>query len=90
MRRTQIYLDESQSAELDAQAARDGRTRSDLIRTAIDAFLRSNDEAELLRRFREGVLAAAGAAPDFDEESIAAMRQADSRRMEKAARDLAG
>jgi hypothetical protein len=39
MQRTQIYLTEEQAGLLDARAEAAGRTRSDLIREAIDAWL---------------------------------------------------
>ncbi len=39
MNRTQIYLTEAQAAALDARAKALGRTRSDLIREAVDAWL---------------------------------------------------
>jgi hypothetical protein len=39
MNRTQIYLTEAQAAALDARAKAIGRTRSDLIREAIDVYL---------------------------------------------------
>lgn len=39
MRRTQIYLDEEQAADLQHRAAIDGTTRSAIIREAIAAYL---------------------------------------------------
>lgn len=39
MQRTQIYLDSGQAAALDARAKAAGRTRSDLIREAVDTYL---------------------------------------------------
>ncbi len=88
MRRTQIYLDEDQSARLDARAAIEGRTRSDLIRSAVDSFLEESDEQVRLQKFREGVLAAAGAAPDFDVHGLEAMKDASRRRLQEIARAL--
>jgi predicted DNA-binding protein len=65
VKRTQIYLDEAQSAALAERAAAQGRTKSDLIREALDHYLKQevDDRAERLARFRAGVHAAAGAAP---------------------------
>ena len=39
MKRTQIYLDEAQDARLDQRARATGRTKSSLIRQAIDDFI---------------------------------------------------
>lgn len=39
VRRTQIYLDEGQAAQLSRHAGEAGRSMSDLIREAIDALL---------------------------------------------------
>ena len=64
MRRTQIYLDEEQEQALAARASATARTKSALIREAIDAFLSApeREDAELAR-FRDAVRAAAGVAP---------------------------
>lgn len=39
MNRTQIFLTAAQTKALDARARAEGRTRSDLIREAVDGFL---------------------------------------------------
>ena len=53
VRRTQIYLEESQHEELADRAAAYGTTKSDLIREAIDAFLEGpSDDGARLARFR--------------------------------------
>ncbi|MBI1251077.1 MAG: ribbon-helix-helix protein, CopG family [Alphaproteobacteria bacterium] len=39
MNRTQIFLTAAQTKALDSRACAEGRTRSDLIREAVDAFL---------------------------------------------------
>jgi hypothetical protein len=63
MRRTQIYVDESQDEMLAKQASAAGVTKSTLIRAAIDAFLKgSTDEGLRLDRFRAAARAAAGSA----------------------------
>jgi predicted DNA-binding protein len=56
MQRTQIYLSEEQAEFLDARAKAEGRTRSDLIREAIDRYLEGGDlrSAENVREAIEG------------------------------------
>jgi predicted DNA-binding protein len=64
VKRTQIYLDESQDRRLTAKAAPSGRTKSMLIRQAIERSLETaDDEAIRLARYRAAVGAAAGAVP---------------------------
>ncbi|MEJ7714930.1 MAG: CopG family transcriptional regulator [Thermoleophilaceae bacterium] len=64
MRRTQIYLDEQQTQELDERASTRGATRSELIREAVDSYLGADeDETARLARFHEAVKATAGVAP---------------------------
>lgn len=66
MRRTQIYLDESQGERLARSAAAGGTTVSALIRAAIDAYLDGPPSSEeRLRRFRSAVREAAGTSPDL-------------------------
>lgn len=61
MRRTQIYLDESQHERLGKRARAAGTTRSDLIREAVDAYLAGPKAEETrLLAFREAVRDAAG------------------------------
>jgi predicted transcriptional regulator len=48
MKRTQIYLDESQDRRLERRARSEGKTKSALIREAIDDYLsRRSRKAEL-------------------------------------------
>lgn len=87
MKRTQIYLDEEQSARLAACAARTKRTRSDIIREAVDAYLAQADEAKAakLARFREAVrFVAEHPSPDLPSgvEYVAEIRRADTARDE--------
>jgi len=65
MKRTQIYLDDEHDRRLAARARASGRSKSALIRQAIDAFLEGEDEEARLRRFRAATSRAAGAAPDL-------------------------
>lgn len=64
MKRTQIYLDESQSERLGERARAVGTTKSDLIREAIDAYLDApSDGAARLAAFRAAVGEVAGSIP---------------------------
>jgi len=56
MSRTQtlVQLNEALLARLDERAARESRSRSALIRDAIEAFLRDDLEADVDRRIVEG------------------------------------
>jgi hypothetical protein len=61
VKRTQIYLDESQDEQLGRRARAAGTTKSDLIREAVDAYLEGPQIAKThLLAFREAVRAAAG------------------------------
>jgi predicted DNA-binding protein len=63
MKRTQIYLDESQDERLAKRAAAAGTTKSNLIREALDVFLAGHDDDRVqLQSFRAAVRAAAGTA----------------------------
>ena len=77
MRRTQIYIDESQGERLASIAVRSGMTMSGVIRAAIDSYLEqeSSEDARLVR-FRAAVAEAAGVAPGLPpgEEYVDAIR----------------
>lgn len=62
MKRTQIYLDEDQSARLERRARASGTSKSQLIRAAIDAFLRREREPSALD---QSLKETAGALPDL-------------------------
>jgi hypothetical protein len=47
MRRTNIYLSETEQAALDARAAVEGSTRSDVVRAIVDRELNLAEDAEL-------------------------------------------
>lgn len=86
MKRTQIYLDEEQATQLDARAASGGTTRSELIRRAVDAYLRRPAEGDEWRaRWKTAVEATAGIAPDLPrgQEYVNALRKADKQRQEE-------
>ena len=83
MHRTQIYLEEEQCRRLAERARSTGRTRSTLIREAIDAYLGATDEGESeLEEFRRAVDDVAGIAPYLKPgaEYVEALHAADSRR----------
>jgi predicted DNA-binding protein len=64
MKRTQIYLEESQHERLAKRARAAGTTKSDLIREAVNAYLAGpDDEGAQLLAFRAAVRAAAGSVP---------------------------
>lgn len=53
-RQTIVQLDDSRIAALDERAARSGRSRSDLIREAIDLLLATGDDAAIDANIVEG------------------------------------
>lgn len=64
MRRTQIYIGDDQEHALAQRARAEGRTKSDLIRQAIDSYLKPADTPAVdLQRLRAAVREAAGVAP---------------------------
>jgi hypothetical protein len=89
VRRTQIYLDETQDRILAERASALGVTKSTLIRRAIDAYVHApEDEALRVARFRAAVRAAAGSAPYLPpgRSYVQALRRADARRQEEIER----
>jgi Arc/MetJ family transcription regulator len=80
VKRTQIYLDADQSAELARRAAVRGTTASKMIREAIDRYLADPmDDAERLRRFRAAVDESFGSVPRLPDGAtyVADLRAAD-------------
>lgn len=66
MKRTQIYLDEEQDAQLARRSAATHRTKSALIRDAIDRYLTETDSRDdRLRAFKQAADAAFGSAPEL-------------------------
>lgn len=93
VRRTQIYLDEEQDRRLAERARATGRTKSDLIREAVDRLLDEPvGEDEELARFRAAVDAAFGIAPYLEDGAtyVRKLRDADRRRQERLEREWHG
>ncbi len=86
-RRTQIYLDADQTAELDKLAAAERTNRSTIIRRAIDAYLSQGerDAAAWRRQWQEAVAESAGIAPYLEEgvEYVDKLRRAEAKRSEE-------
>jgi predicted DNA-binding protein len=93
VRRTQIYLDEEQDRRLTERARATGRTKSDLIREAVDRLLDIPvSEQEELARFRAAVDAAFGIAPYLEDgvTYVRKLRDIDRRREERRERERHG
>lgn len=69
MNRTQIYLDEAQTARLDEKAAAEGTSRSTVIRRAVDAYLEqeTRDEAAWRAQWKKALAGSVGHAPYLDD-----------------------
>ena len=80
MERTQIYLTEAQTRELDQRARRQGTTRSHLIREAIKGYLAPDWDAEA---FKAALDRFAGIWADRDDldEIRESMREAERQKM---------
>jgi predicted transcriptional regulator len=85
MNRTQIYLDESQTARLDRRAAAEGTSRSTVLRRAVDAYLsqEERDAAAWKDQWRQALDQTAGIAPHLGEgrEYVEDVRRADAERL---------
>ena len=93
MRRTQIYLDEDQDRRLAERARATGRTKSDLIREALDRLLDTPlREDEEMARFRAAIDAAFGIAPYLEDGAtyVRKLRDIDRRREERREREWHG
>jgi predicted transcriptional regulator len=84
MRRTQIYLDDQQERLIVERAAILRRTKSQIIRQAIDSYLAQplDEEAELAE-FRAAVTAALGAEPHLTHEMLGELREAGRARADE-------
>ncbi|MGB7686210.1 MAG: CopG family transcriptional regulator [Solirubrobacterales bacterium] len=87
MNRTQIYLDENQTARLDRRAAAEGTSRSVVIRRAVDVYLsqEERDAAEWQAQWRKAIEGTAGIAPYLDEgsEYVEGLRREDAERLSR-------
>jgi predicted transcriptional regulator len=83
--RTQIYLDEKQTARLDERAAAEGTTRSTVIRRAVDVYLaqEERDTAKWREQWKKALDGSAGSAPYLQEgvEYVDEIRRADAERL---------
>ena len=83
MRRTQVYLEDEQDRALTARAHAAGRTKSALIRDAIDSYLAPASAEEIgVARFKAAVAAVQGIAPYLPpgREYVEQIRAADRER----------
>lgn len=87
MNRTQIYLDEDQTARLDERAAAEGTSRSMVIRRAVDRYLSEDEQsaAAWRSRWRTALDRTAGLAPYLGEgaEYVEDLRQSDAERLQR-------
>lgn len=87
MRRTQIYLDQAQTARLDERAAAEGTSRSTVIRRAVDAYLEHEDRdtAAWKAQWRKALESSAGIAPYLGDgsEYVEEIRRADAERLSR-------
>lgn len=85
--RTQIYLTERQQRELERRVINSGRTKSDLIREALDAYLGTErTEEEWRHRWQAAVDGAYGIAPYLPADYIETLREVDAKRQEELER----
>lgn len=85
MRRTQIYLDDEQTARLDQRASDEGTSRSTLIRRAVDEYLtqEERDVAAWRAQWQNAVRETSGIASHLDEgaEYVESVRRGDAKRL---------
>lgn len=85
MHRTQIYLDDEQTARLDQRAAAEGASRSTLIRRAVDVYLtqEERDNAAWQTQWKKAVEATAGIASHLEEgpDYVERIRRQDAKRL---------
>jgi predicted transcriptional regulator len=85
MNRTQIYLDDGQTARLDERAAAEGTSRSMVIRRAVDVYLsqEERDAAAWQGQWRNAIEGTAGIAPYLEEgaDYVEDVRREDARRL---------
>jgi len=87
MNRTQIYLDDEQTARLDERAAAEGTSRSGVIRLAVDKYLSEEQQSSAAWRakWKEAVDKTAGIAPYLQEgvEYVEDIRRSDAHRLSR-------
>ena len=89
VKRTQIYLEDSQAAELARKAKSRGTTASKMIREAVDAYLAGEpDDAEWLTRQRTALDESFGSIPRLPDGAtyVREMRARDAARLEELER----
>ena len=89
MERTQIYLTEAQTTELDRRARQQGTTRSHLIREALETYLTPKRDPKEVDAVLDRVF---GMWKDRDDilEAIQGMRDAERRKMTQLFPDIYG
>jgi hypothetical protein len=89
--RTQIYLTEEQQQELARRVVATGRTKSDLIREALDKYLEPGESNEEWRKqWLEAIDEIYGIAPYLPETYVEDLRALDVKRQEELERRWRG
>jgi predicted transcriptional regulator len=87
MNRTQIYLDDEQTARIDQRAAAEGTSRSMVIRRAVDVYLsqEERDAAAWRAQWKKAIDGTAGIAPYLEEgtEHVEGLRREDAKRLSR-------
>jgi predicted transcriptional regulator len=87
MHRTQIYLPDEQTKQLDVRAGTEGVSRSTLIRRAVEEYLARDglDTTTWQSRWREAVRRTAGIAPYLSDgaDYVERLRDADAKRLQE-------
>ena len=87
MNRTQIYLDDDQTARLDERAAAEGTSRSMVIRRAVDTYLSRDerDAAAWQAQWRKAIEKTAGIASYIEDgaDYVEGVRREDAERLSR-------
>lgn len=87
MNRTQIYLDDDQTARLDERAAAEGTSRSMVIRRAVDTYLSRDerDAAAWQAQWRKAIEKTAGIASYLEDgaDYVEGVRREDAERLSR-------
>lgn len=89
MERTQIYLNETQSRELDRRARLQGTSRSHLIREAIETYLARHRDPKAFKAALDGIAGMWADRNDLDE-VYESLQEGDRRRLRRLFPDLNG